>query len=345
MGDNPVRASVSAYVDDGLDYVTIDENKLDTMADDMEGEDFGLVPWLWEPFPKAGVDMTPEETIDFFMVGNTINFQFRDPDTGDKYAYERDGETHEGAMGMWAALHDAYEDDPSILTGERLADLSYAEVEELFPAEEGVEMPMLEERHAALTTAGERLAEDYDTGDGGRFATLVDEAESRLYADGDGIIDHLTDFDSFEDTTTVDGHELVFNKRAQLAVWMPLGNLEAMDREDALRVEDRDSFELAADYHMPNIGRHTGALEYDAALAEAIDMGEPVVADGKAEAELRAAAVAYGMVLQDELGVNGAELDGALFTTYKDAAEDANPVHRTVTVREPGVVTYGTTDY
>lgn len=344
MRDNPVRASVSAYVEDGLDYVTIDERKLDAMAEELAEEDFGLVPWLWEPFPKGGVDMTPEETIDFFMVGNAINFQFRDPDTGDKYAYDREGETHKGAMGMWAALHDAYEADPSILTGERLAELSYDEMEELFPADGGVDLPMLEERHEALTTVGERLQEAYDVGDGGRFATLVDEAEPRLYADGDGIIDHLTGFDAFEDTTMVGGHELVFNKRAQLAVWMPLGNLEAMG-EDALRVEDCDNFELAADYHMPNIGRHTGALAYDPELADAIDAGDPLVADGRAEAELRAASVAYGIALQDELGVNGAELDGVLFTTYKDAAEAENPVHRTVTVSDEGIVTYGTTDY
>jgi len=247
-------------------------------------------------------------------------------------------------MGMWAALHDAYDRDPSILTGETLADLSYSDITALFD-DDGVAMPMQEERHDFLTSVGERLVAAYDDGDGGRFSTLVDAASPCLYDDGDGIIDHLTRFDAFEDATTVDGHDLVFNKRAQLAVWMPLGNLAEMGKGDALRVADQEAFTIAADYHMPNIGRYTGVLSYSDDLAAAVDAGDPVVADSRAEADLRAGAVAYGLALQDALDVTGAELDGALFNGYKEDAEAAHPVHRTVTVQEPGVVTSGTTDY
>lgn len=346
MTSNPVADTVSAFVDDGLDHVSINGDAAASMANDLSDEEFGLVPWVWDPFPKAGAEMSPRETVDFFMLGNTINFQFRDPATGDKYVCERDGEQYAGAMGMWAALHNAYDEDSDILTGEYLAALDRDAFDNLFPADDAVDIPMPDERYDILQEGGAVLTEEYDSGDGGRFSTLIDAADDRLYADGNGIIDRLVaDFPSFDDAHTVDGQEVKFYKRAQLAVWMPLGNLQAMGEADVMPVTDQDKFTLAADYHMPNIGRYTGALDYDDELADAIDAGDPLVAGGKAETELRAAAVAYGLKLQDRLGITGAELDGALFNNYKDEAEDANPVHRTVTVEDPGIVTYGTTDY
>jgi hypothetical protein len=264
------------------------------------------------------------------MLGNAVNFQFRDPETGEKYGHERNGDSHEGAFGMWAALHDAYEDNPQILDGSYLADLDEDDVRDIFAADNDIEMPQIEDRTELLNSIGQRLEDEYD----GRFHTLVDEADDALYTDdGTGYLDHLTDFEAYNDTVEIDGQEIAFHKRAQLAVWMPLGHLQASG-QDAFDVEDPQDFEIAADYHFPNIFRHLGLHEYDEDLAEDIETGKELEAGGRRETELRAAAVYHGRQLLDELNdryeedVTAAGLDGVLFTGYKDEAEDEYPVHR-----------------
>jgi hypothetical protein len=336
---NPVRDSVTALVeDDGLQYVTINDEHIDDFADKFDDDELGLTPWLWPPFPGPDHDMSPADRLDFFMLGNTINFQFRDPESAAKYTF--DGTDHAGAMGMWAALRTAYEDNPDILTADDLASLEEADVDALFPADDDVTLPMIDKRTAILNEVGDVLQAEY----GGRFRDVVDAAEPQLYADGDGIIDHFVDnFPSFDDSHAVDGQEVNLYKRAQLAVWMPLGHLQALGHDDTLQVTDQDNFEIAADYHMPNIFEYNGVIDDE--NREHITAGKPFLASSRGEIERRAAAVYAGRQLADEMDSNGAELDGTLFQGYKDEAEDAHPVHKTVTATDSGIVQYGTTDY
>lgn len=335
---NPVRESVTDLVEDrGLQYVTV--NDVDGFAEELAEEELGLTPWLWPPYPAPDKDMPAEDRLDYFMLGNTINFQFRDPDSPEKYVF--DGmHTGEGAEGMWAALHDAYDEDPDVLTADELASLEEDDVAELFPADGDVEMPMIPERTEILNEVGDVLQSRY----GDSFSDVVAAAEPRLYADGDGIIDHLVDsFPSFDDSHEIDGDDVNLYKRAQLAVWMPLGHLNALEYDNTLTVEDPDNFEIAADYHMPNIFEYQGVI--DDQNREHIDDGTPFLTGSRGEVERRAAAVYVGREIADRLDTNGAELDGALFKGYKDAAEDAQPVHKTVTETDSGIVRYGTTDY
>jgi len=326
---NPVRDSVDEFVTDGLEHIDINEDAYDEVVEDIEEEDFGYVPWNWPPFPHAD-DIGANDTIDFFTLGNAINFQFRDPDTGEKYGHERDGQLHEGAFGMWAALHNAYENDPQILEGSYLADLDEDDVADIFAPDNGIELPQIEDRTAILNSVGQRLEKEYD----GRFHTLIEEADDRLYTDdGAGYLDRLTDFDAYDDTVEIDGQDIAFHKRAQLAIWMPLGHLQAAD-DDAFDVQDPQNFEIAADYHFPNIFRSLGLHEYNEELANDIEEGTELEAGGRRETELRAAAVYHGRQLLEELNdryddeMTAAGLDGVLFTGYKDEAEDENPVHR-----------------
>ncbi|PSG99132.1 MAG: hypothetical protein BRC29_03325 [Nanohaloarchaea archaeon SW_7_43_1] len=231
---------------------------------------------------------------------------------------------------MWAALHNAYEEDSSILNGKRLAELDETDIKELFSADNDVELPQLEDRRTILNSIGEQLSEEYD----GSFHKLVERSDKRLYSDGNGLIDNITDFETYNDSVRVDGNEIDFYKRAQLAVWMPLGHLEVTGTENPLKVEDEENFEIAADYHFPNIFRHLGLHEYDEELVNDIEAGNELDGGGRREAELRAAAVYHGRNLINELDsrtdeeVTAAGLDGALFTDYKEEAENDHEIHR-----------------
>jgi len=245
---NPVRTSVHAFIKDSLEHIDLNEDNYEKVADEIEDKEFDYVPWNWPPFPNAD-EIGEKDIIDFFMVGNAINFQFRDPETGERYGHERNGQLHEGAFGMWAALHNAYEEDSSILNGERLAELDETDIKELFSTDNDVELPQLEDRRTILNSIGKQLSEEYD----GSFHTLVEQSDNRLYSDGNGLIDNITDFESYNDSVKVDGHDIDFYKRAQLAVWMPLGHLNVAETDNPITVEDEENFEIAADYHFQHL--------------------------------------------------------------------------------------------
>ncbi|PSG99133.1 MAG: hypothetical protein BRC29_03330 [Nanohaloarchaea archaeon SW_7_43_1] len=92
---NPVRTSVQEFVEDDLEHIDLKEDNYGNVVDEIEEKEFGYVPWNWPPFPNAD-EIGEKDIIDFFMVGNAINFQFRDPKTGeDMVTNETDSFTKE----------------------------------------------------------------------------------------------------------------------------------------------------------------------------------------------------------------------------------------------------------
>lgn len=328
---SPVRRSVRAFRP-YFQHVTIHEGAIEDLANDLASESFTLPQW------DFGCHIEPsaptEDVLDYLFIANSLNFAFRDFDSGEKYAVEYDGDEWRGASGLMAALSRAYDRGEPVLEGSYLADLSRSDVEVLFEPSNDVEIPLLGERHRILNEVGEQLVDQYD----GRFHTFIDAAEPRLYANGDGIVDRLVaEFPSYADTAKVVTEtgplEVTFQKRAQLAVAMALGRLGPTGE---FHLQDPGAFTLFADYNMPNIFRHYDVLEYDAALAATVDNEELLEAGSREEVEIRAATIAAADDLLVELNqrresdelVTGAHLDAKLFLMRDDVA---SPVHRTRT--------------
>lgn len=287
---SPVRESVERFVPE-LDKVFIDRRKIDEIAADLENAEMPLPEWRAPVFPSVETrGVTADDVIDFLFLGNSINFQFRDYESGDKFSAEYGGNEWEGAFAMWGCLKREYDDNPAILDGDTLADLSKSEVKQLFEPADGTEIPLLEERHRILNQVGEKLISKYEN----RFSNLVKQAEPRLYADGEGIVDRLvTDFSSFSDSVTVTldsgkPHEVIFWKRAQLAAGMAYGRF--YDQDD-FQIEDPEAFTIFVDYNLPNVLRGLNAIEYSDDLAEKVDNQKMIEAGSREEVEIRAATV------------------------------------------------------
>jgi hypothetical protein len=329
----PVRRSVSELIPE-LEYVTINEGALTELAGDVASETFELPAWRAPVFPdENNSGVTDQDVLDFLFIGNAINFQFRDYETGEKFAAEYNGVEWNGAFGMWACLKREFEENPALLTGEALADLSRADMGRIFQSSNGVEIPMFDERHRILTDVGNRLSQEYQ----GTFSNLVESAKPKLFADGDGIVDKLTsDFPSYNDSAVVElsnGEplEVLFWKRAQLAPGMAYGRFQD---SSSFELRDPESFTVFVDYNLPNVLRGFDILEYSSRLADRIDTRTMLEPRSREEVELRAATVHAADQLMAKVN---SKRDTAIYSPHMDYKlfslrdEVSTPVHLTKT--------------
>ena len=332
LKQTPVRESVAAAVDE-LDHIEIDTSQIRSVAEEWADEKFELPSWRAPVFPdESAAGTSVEDVIDFLFVGNSINFAFRNFETGEKFVAEYDGIEWAGAFGMWACLKRAYDNDVPILDGGYLSQLSRPEVEDLFDPADGRQIPMLDYRLRILNAVGDRLVTDYD----GHFHWFLTEAGNQLFDDGNGIVERLVrEFPSFDDThyieTETGSQSVHFYKRAQLAPGMTYGRFEG---RDGVTVVDPEAFTVFADYNLPNILRHTDILVYDDYLSQLVDSETLLEASSREEVEIRIATVAAADQLMQELNdrretpVYGPHMDYKLFSV-RDQVD--TPVHKTKT--------------
>ncbi|WP_157690788.1 queuosine salvage family protein [Haloplanus rallus] len=275
---------------------------------------------------------TVKDVLDFFFIGNSINFAFRDFETGDKFVAEYNGVEWSGAFGMWACLKRAYDRGKPVLSGKYLMNLTEDDVRELFQSANGRQIPLLEERHRILRSVGEQLVNHYD----GRFHNLLTEAHPVLFDVENGIINKITqNFPSFDDTHSLSIRDSVFPvhfyKRAQLALGMAYGRYNG---SEISILENPCEFTVFPDYNLPNVLRHMDVISYDDRLSQLIHDGAVLQGGSREDIELRIATVVSADQLVTKLNqhrtrsISCLEMDFKLFSIRDDVQA---PVHKTRT--------------
>ena len=134
---------------------------------------------------------------------------------------------------------------------------------------------------------------------------------------------------SYADVVEYDGHDVPILKRAQLL---------AADLHGAGMASFADLGDLTcfADYKLPQVLRHFGALEYSEPLRRRIDSYQELAAGEPCEVEIRAGTVVAVERLRDALALRGRELQAAeLDSILWDLSQGLFPVrpyHRTRTI-------------
>jgi len=165
---------------------------------------------------------------------------------------------------------------------------------------------------------------------GGRFAGPVEAAGGSA----ERLVEQLVAMPFFRDVRELDGREVAFYKRAQLAA----ADLALALGGDGLgRFHDLDRLTIFADNLVPHVLRVDGLLRYDPALAARIDAEEPIPAGSREEVEIRAVALHGVELLVGELRARGEpatamRLDYLLWNRGQQPAYKARPRHRTRTV-------------
>jgi len=321
---NPVISSMEPVIRNAR-FIKMDLAKIKEAAANLTTEQ--LKPSDWK-FPVY-IDEDSPKTIDFFTLQNSINFMFFDPKTGAKFETEYGGTKWSGSTGMVASLKRATEEGIPILDADYLANVTPDQMRHIFRG--NMEMPLLKERTEIFHEVGGVLNEKY----GGSFANLAKAANYKAFDDGNGIVERLTrDFPSFNDVSThkETGKELVFNKRAQLAVAMLYTRLQGTGLFD---IKDIDQLTVFADYQLPRGLRAMGILKYEKPLADKVDNKRKIPKDSLMEQELRAFTVVAAKLLEDEINKRGkvkTDARGIDYLLWSNARKDKDSnFHMTTT--------------
>ncbi|OGM26556.1 hypothetical protein A2627_00845 [Candidatus Woesebacteria bacterium RIFCSPHIGHO2_01_FULL_39_28] len=192
--------------------------------------------------------------------------------------------------------------------------------QELTDAANGVDMPLLKERHASLSEAGQVLASKFK----GKFTNVIEESGY----DAVKLVKLIYEnFSSFRDMAKYDGKDIYFLKRAQICaddvsflIGLPhklanLGKLTAF-----------------ADYKLPQMLREAGIIEYTPKLVEQVDNMVLIKAGSKEEVEIRAATVqGIELIRQRIPEYTAAAIDSTLWYISQDQT-NVRPYHRTYTI-------------
>jgi hypothetical protein len=166
----------------------------------------------------------------------------------------------------------------------------------------------------SLNDLGRHVTDEF----GGRFEAVLDHAGGSAEA----LVALLARWACFADTSTYDGLEIPFLKRAQIAA-------ADLHRSRVTRFEDLDRLTMFADNLVPHVLRLDGILRFDPELVRRIDREELVEHGSPEEVEIRACAVhAVELIVAARPGARAAEIDQALWLRGRQPRYKASPRHR-----------------
>jgi hypothetical protein len=158
-------------------------------------------------------------------------------------------------------------------------------------------------------------------GDAGGFAAIVDDAGGSAVA----LVEELAGWACFADTSSYDGVELPFLKRAQIAA-------ADLHRAGVTWFGDLDRLTMFADNLVPHVLRLDGILRFDPELVARIDREELIDHGSPEEVEIRACAVqAVELIVAARPGASAADIDQLLWLRGRGARYKAAPRHRSRT--------------
>jgi len=225
---------------ESLEHVWIDENRLRLIGGSLDETILELPTWsdpIIYPLDDGG-------TIPYLLLFNTINFAFWGKD---KWRLEYDGEVLDGAFGLMAALTRAVEEGIPILEGAYLEEMTEEQLRHILRGEG--ELLLFGERVEILREVGSVLVGEF----GGSFSELYAAAGGSAPGLARLLVDH---FPSFRDEAALDGADVKFYKRAQLASMMIYERYEGRG-DGALR--DIDDLTVAAEPYEQTIRRYVPA--------------------------------------------------------------------------------------
>jgi hypothetical protein len=168
---------------------------------------------------------------------------------------------------------------------------------------------------ASLVDLGVRIEARYE----GRFTAPVDAADGSAAR----LASTLGGWACFGDTSTYDGIEVPFLKRAQIAA-------ADLHRAGVAAFADLHRLTMFADNLVPHVLRLDGILRFDPGLTARIDREELIVHGSPEEVEIRACAVhAVELIVAARTGdTTAADVDHLLWHRGQEPRYKAQPRHR-----------------
>nr|XP_003407840.1 queuosine salvage protein [Loxodonta africana] len=243
------------------------------------GPDLRVAGWktLHELNPKSA----DEAAVNWVFVTDTLNFSFWSEHDEHKCLVGYKGKTYSGYWSLCAAVNRALDEGIPITSASYYATVTLEQVQHIFRSDTDVLMPLIEDRHRILNETGKILLEKF----GGSFLNCVQKSEQSAQK-----LMHLVveSFPSYRDITEFEGKRISFYKRAQILVADTWSVLEG--KGDGC-FKDISSITMFADYRLPQVLLHLGALRYSDELLKKLLKGEMLSYGDKQEVEIRGCSV------------------------------------------------------
>lgn len=273
---------------------------------------------------------------DWIFVLDTLNFSFW-TDTG-AAKWKVNGET--GYFAFCAAIKRAIDDGKPMWDPKYYSQITEEDAKVIFRGDDETDIPLLQDRIKNLHEAGKVLLTKYQ----GTFAECIKScggsAEKLLRL----IVD---EFQSYRDEADYEGHKISIYKRAQILI----GDIWACFKGRGLgEFHNIDSITMFADYRIPQVLVHFGAMRYSNSLMSKLKSDEPLKQGSREEVEIRALSIEAIEQVRDEIrrlieadpkiklnpitDVNAIMIDHFLWDYRREYAQELEhiPFHKTRTI-------------
>ena len=315
-----IRDSVK-YVVRNSHHVRINKDALKRLADRIICDSPGIPPWDYGHHYFDGT----EKTLWYLFVLDTLNFCFWPKPGSERWTITYGNEKLSGYVALAAALKSAFEqglplDDPSYLSTMNMSDLR-----EILQGKGTLQL--MGERLQALRELGTYLGSEWKASP----AQLLEACSGSAIS----LVQMLAaDLESFRDIAKYKGKTVYFYKRAQI---LAADIHAAFQGRGWGEFRDMDRLTAFADYKLPQVLRHLGALVYSPKLAAKVDSKKLIPPSSEEEVEIRAHTIRAVELLCSELKQKGQnirpfEMDWILWNMGQDNKYREKPYHRTVTI-------------
>lgn len=270
-----------------------------------------------------------ERTVNWLLLLDALNFCFWGEKDQLRWQIMYQDEVLNGYWAEAASLRRAVEEHKPLWDARYLSNIDHQELATIFRglSADTPSIPLFEERLQATREVGQVLLTRF----AGQFSWLVEQAGQS----GVRLVTALAEyFPSFRDVAIYHNQEVRFLKRAQICV----ADLHSAFNGQAWGTfTDLEHLTIFADYKLPQVLRHFGALIYAPALASQVDCQALLVPGSPEEVEIRAATIWASELLRREIAkrversVTAMEIDQLLWHLGQDATH-MQPYHRVRTI-------------
>ncbi len=216
-----------------------------------------------ENFSQHEHHPSPNDTYapNWIFLIDTLNFCFWTP--GDATKWQVDGNT--GYFALCAAINRAMKAGIDITNPTYYSTITTTQLEHILRSDDGVtKCPLLEKRVSILHDVGQKLLTKFD----GNFKNCVTQAKNSAQALIKLVVD---EFPCFKDEAEYCNKTVAIYKRVQILV----GDIYACYRGEGLgQFNDIQTVTMFADYRVPQVLVHFGAIKYSNDLLELLKKGK-----------------------------------------------------------------------
>ncbi|KAL2092588.1 hypothetical protein ACEWY4_012386 [Coilia grayii] len=272
-----------------------------------------------------------DAALNWLLVVDTMNFSFW-PDNPEKQCEVIcRGKTYTGYMALCAAITRALDEGIPITDPVYFSKISLEDLGRVLRSDSEVPMPMLSERHKALTEVGQALLQHSTS-----FRCFLEPCGNSAFKMVQRVVELLP---SYRDEAVFEGRRVALYKRAQILVAEVCCVLEAGGEGS---ISDMDLLTMFADYRVPQALVHLGVLKYSDELMNTLKKGELLSSGDRREVEIRGCSIDAVEQIKEQLlqlvaedgevcHINSALIDFYLWPYAKEHHKEMAhiPIHHT----------------